>query len=74
MGSIASVSAAKSNKFFKAKRMRDDLMFQKEMSAEKDVDRSAKNIIKSLKEMELKWIEGKGRGVNEENVKIWRIQ
>ena len=58
-GGLASVAAAKSNRFFKAKRIRDDLMFETKMSSEKDidVDKATKRIIKQLNAMELDWTE-----------------
>ena len=58
MGGLASLSAAKSNKFFKAKRIRDDLMFEKYMCAEDEeeaITKATRNIIGKLKLMELIW-------------------
>ena len=50
-GGLASLSAAKSNRFFKAKRIRDDLMFETKMNfQEKDVSKSTKDIIEQLME------------------------
>ena len=54
-GYLASISAVRSNKFFKAQRIRDDLMFNASMSSEEDVDKSARRIRKALNEMELSW-------------------
>ena len=51
-GGLAGVSAAKSNKFFKAKRIRDDLMFHKNMlNEEEEMANVAKNILNDLKSM-----------------------
>ena len=55
-GTLVSVSVSKSNKFFKAKRIRDDLMFN-EPSTEENVDKSTKRITKVLNEMEMEWTE-----------------
>ena len=55
-GYLASVSASKSNKFFKAKRIRDDLMFN-EASTEENVKKSTRQITKVLNEIEMKWTE-----------------
>ena len=54
-GNLASLSAARSNRFFKGKRIRDDLMFQKSMVDEESVTDVTRNIIKELKSMGLKW-------------------
>ena len=55
-GALAGVSAAKSNKFFKAKRIRDDLMFDKNMTKE-DITTTTKKVLSDLKCMELTWTE-----------------
>ena len=48
-GGLASVSAAKSNRFYKAKRIRDDLMFDTKMSNdEAKVNKSTRNVIEEL--------------------------
>ena len=52
-GMLASLSAARSNKHFKALRIRDDMMFGKVQ--EQDVDKRSSSIMKSLDSMELKW-------------------
>ena len=54
-GYLASISAARSNKFFKAQRIRDDLMFNVTEKNEEDVKKSCFKIIKSLQEMEVEW-------------------
>ena len=54
-GYLASVSACKSNKYFKAKRIRDDLMFNGNMATEEDVSKSTLRITKSLMLLELNW-------------------
>ena len=55
-GALAGVSAAKSNKFFKAKRIRDDLMFNKEMSdGEEEIVKATNNILNHLKSVEISW-------------------
>ena len=57
-GSLAAVSAAKSNKFFKAKRKHDDLVFDKKMTTEDDevvVLKATKSIVKELNCMEISW-------------------
>ena len=55
-GALAGVSAAKSNKFFKAKRIRDDLMFDKEMyDGEEEVVKATNNILNHLKSVEISW-------------------
>ena len=56
-GYLASISAARSNKFFKAKRIRDDLMFA-ETSNEINVDRCYSKVTKVLNEMEVSWTKG----------------
>ena len=53
-GYLASISAARSNKNSEAKRIGDDLMFSTEDNDGK-VLKSTNKIIKSLKDMELKW-------------------
>ena len=55
MGYLASISAAHSNKNFKAKRIRDDLMFVNNSEDEEHVLRSTNKIIQGLKEMEVIW-------------------
>ena len=55
-GGLASLSAAKSNRFYKAKRIRDDMMFETRMNQyEKDVSKSTKDVIDQLKKMEKEW-------------------
>ena len=54
-GNLVSLSAAKRNKFFKAKRIRDDLMFNKSIETDKIISYKAKSIIKELEAMEIKW-------------------
>ena len=55
-GYLASVSAAKSNKFFKASRIRDDMMFKTTMKEEKEsLTKTTKRIVKRLNEMEVDW-------------------
>ena len=55
-GALAGVSAAKSNKFFKAKHIRDDLMFNKEVSdGEEEVVKATNNILNHLKSIEISW-------------------
>ena len=55
-GALAGVSAAKSNKVFKAKRIRDDLMFDKEMShGEEEFVKARNNILNHLMSMEISW-------------------
>ena len=55
-GVLVAVSAAKSNKFFKAKRIRDDLMFDKKMTNEEEVGKVTKKILNDLKSMEVSWM------------------
>ena len=58
VGYLAAQSAAHSNKFFKAKRMRDDLMFVKESErSTSEFTRLHLNVFKRLDEMETKWTE-----------------
>ena len=52
-GYLASISAAR-NKFFKAKRILDDLMLDSNKK-EKDIVKSPHKIIKSLKAMKFTW-------------------
>ena len=54
MGALAAISAAKSNKFFKAKRMRDDLVFDKNMNESEQVpdNKTSKMIFYALNSME----------------------
>jgi hypothetical protein len=63
-GYLASISAARSNKNFKAKRIRDDLMFTKEDSDE-EVLRSTNEVIKTLKDMEVKWCDDQNKKLRE---------
>ena len=56
-GNLVSLSAAKRNKFFKAKIIRDDLMFNKSVETDKIISYKAKAIIKELESMEVKWTE-----------------
>ena len=65
-GYLASVSAAKSNRFFKANRIRDDMMFQSSLYTEEEVSRATKRIIKNLNEMEVDW--------TKEQWKAWKIK
>lgn len=53
-GWLASQSAARSNKNFKAQRIRDDLMFETKKRAE-CLDKKKSEIFKKLKAMELNW-------------------
>lgn len=57
MGYLASLSAAHSNKKFKGKRIRDDLVLTETTTQAQDVDMKYKKIFKTLKEMEQKWTE-----------------
>ena len=53
-GYLASISASRSNKFFKAKRTRDDLMFT--VGGEGETTKAATNhIIKALEHLEVEW-------------------
>jgi hypothetical protein len=53
---LATVSAANRNRFFKANRIRDDLMFVSTMDEQTDRSpESSKKILKKLDEMELTW-------------------
>ena len=61
---LASISASKSNKFFKAKRIHNDLMFNRQMTNEEDVSKSTRRITKVLNEMEINW--------TEDQKQIWR--
>ena len=55
-GILASESASHSNKFFKRKRIRDDLMFNKsKTSNEKLSSKSLKNVFNALDSMEVEW-------------------
>ena len=54
-GYLASISACHSNKNFKAKRIRDDLLFVgAEIHSDEEVLKSTNKIIQSLKDMEVK--------------------
>lgn len=55
-GYLASMSAKRSNKYFKAKRIRDGMMFSKD-SDRKEVNRKALKIMNKLDEMEMVWVE-----------------
>ena len=57
MGSLAAVSAAKSNKFFKGKRMRDDLVFDNKTAPTDEVMvlKTTKVVAKELNLMEMSW-------------------
>ena len=52
-GNLAAQSAAHSNRFFKAKRIRDDLLFEKQGTS--NVELASSNILKKLDAMELSW-------------------
>ena len=54
-GGLAGVSAAKSNKFFKANYIRDNLMFDKKMTEDEEVEKTTRNILNQLKSMEVSW-------------------
>ena len=56
-GYLASISAVHSNKNFKAKRIRDDLMFLNAHDDKEMVLKSTNKILQSLKEMEVEWSE-----------------
>ena len=60
-GGLASLSAAKRNRFYKAKRIRDDLMFETKMCDEDSVTKTTKHIIKELISMEVQWTERQKR-------------
>ena len=62
-GYLASLSAAHKNKFFKAKRIRDDLMFF--ASVEADPSKASHGILKKLKEMEVSWTAQQKKKLNE---------
>ena len=51
-GALAAVSASKSNKIFKAKRIRDDMLFSVNMTNEEDIKLSSEKIFKELNSME----------------------
>ena len=52
-GYLASLSAHRSNKFFKAKRIKDDMMFYSSRESNKEV--ASKKVLKALKDMEVSW-------------------
>ena len=54
-GYLASLSAAHSNKNFKAKRIRDDMMFDEINTTAADLEIKNKPILNELKEMEVHW-------------------
>ena len=56
-GYIAAQSAAQSNKNFKGKRIRDDLMTIQETDDQPRIDRAMISVIKELDEMEIVWTE-----------------
>ena len=56
-GALAAVSASKSNKFFNAKRIRDDMLFSVNMTNEEDIKLSSEKIFKELNSMEFEWTE-----------------
>ena len=65
-GYLASVSAAKSNRFFKANRIRDS-MFQTSLHAEEEaLSKATQRIIQNLNEMEVKW--------TQEQRKAWKAK
>lgn len=65
-GSLAAVSAARSNKFFKATRIRDDLMFEKHIVKDEEViNKESKKIIEELKKMELDWTDSQKQRLKE---------
>ena len=57
-GYLDSISAARSNKYFKAKRIRDDLMLDALEKKEEDIEKSSCQTMKSLKPMEVIWTTG----------------
>ena len=60
----SSISALKSNKFFKAKRIRNDLKLNGQMTNEEDISKSTRRITKVLNAMEMNW--------TEDQKQIWR--
>lgn len=52
---LARLSAARSNKYFKTKRIRDDFMFDKKMMDEEMVKATKKKVLDELKSMGLTW-------------------
>ena len=72
-GYLASISTCHSNKNFKAKRIRDDLLFiGAEIHSDEEVLKSTNKIIQSLKDMEVKWTEQQREAMNQklaENLK-----
>ena len=60
---LARLSAARSTKYFKTKRIRDDFMFDKKMMDEEMVKATKKKVLDELKSMDLTWTkEQKERG------------
>ena len=57
-GYLASISTARSNQYFKAERIRDDLMFDFVEKKEEDIEKSSCQIMKSFKSMEVIWTTG----------------
>ena len=55
-GHLASVSASRSNKFFKAKRIRDGMMFTSSAAdIQNATDTTSRSVIKKLNQMEVDW-------------------
>ena len=55
-GHLASVSASRSNKFFKAKRIRDDMMFTSTAAdIQNATETTSRRVIKKLNQMEVDW-------------------
>ena len=65
-GYLASTSASRSNKNFKTKRIRDDLMFS---SVEFEVSRKTESIVKQLQSMEVTWTENQKKHWKEKILK-----
>ena len=70
-GYLASLSAARSKKFFKANRIWDDLMFDSNKK-EKDIEKSSNKIIRSLKSMEVTWTKQQEAAFKKCIKEIWK--
>lgn len=64
-GYLASISAVHSNKYFKANRIRDDLMFSEGDEGCGDADSKMKIIVRELDKLECKWVHSQKNALKE---------
>ena len=67
-GYLKSISASRSNKNFKAKRIGDDLMFSS-VESDVEVSRKTESIVKQLQSMEVTWTDNQKKTVEGKDIK-----